>query len=376
MKTRSSLAKHCFVYALLAVSACTKTLTIDDGQGALGAAGEGAGTGAGEHSAGRAGRAGGTGAAGAGAAGDDGAAGAAGKDGATGGGGEGGQTGADDDGFGGRGDDGPLATTRWTGNEPGCPATPPDNEQACEAEEGLTCAYYYDQPGAPAQTNYSECACRAFCGGDMKWDCYRNTGGGVSECPATQPEQGSGCFGFKGVECYYPATVTCSCPREGADPQWRCGQEAPPAVAHPSVIDEDKIVGELTAAERAAWCAWYAPVEPGFPQPRLLPANEDGYYPYTGCATGTSLGCNYTLPMGLPARACEANLALSSCAATVFELNDCVLSLRNQTPSPFGCARYLDSPGCSGTLVNGVGEVPSVASAALPGNDSCLVKVE
>jgi hypothetical protein len=54
------------------------------------------------------------------------------------------------------------------------------------------------------------------------------------------------------------------------------------------VVDEDTVVSEMTDAERAAWCAWYAPeeaIEPGFPLPPELEPTEDGFYPDTGCAT-------------------------------------------------------------------------------------------
>jgi hypothetical protein len=353
MKPRSSLAVYSFACALVVLSACTKALTIDEGEGQAGAsAGQGVTGGSGE--AGQ-GETGGSGEAG---------------QGETGGSGEAGQGVT-----GGSGDNEPISTTPWPGNDSSCPDQPAMWEEPCELEEGVTCAYYYQQANNPQSTSYNECTCRAFCGGEQKWDCYRQITGPYMECPANEPEQDSGCFGSKGLECYYPTNVTCECPTEGDEPTWDCGIEGTPAGEHPTVVEESKLVGELSAEERAAWCAWYAPVEPGFPQPQVFPADEDGFYPDTGCNTSGTLGCNVARPNDLPAGACEANLALSTCEATVFDLNDCVLSMKTGTPSPNGCARYIEAPGCSGTLVNQLSGEPT-AAIGLPGDNSCRVRVE
>jgi hypothetical protein len=152
--------------------------------------------------------------------------------------------------------------------------------------------------------------------------------------------------------------------------------EAPPSDAHPSVVDEDKIVRDLSDSERAAWCAWYAPsdVEPGFPEPPAREPTAEGFYPEGGCTFTTVTGCTVNMPTGLPAAACEDNLALSSCAASVRDMNDCVLSVRNRTPSPTGCARYLDA-GCSGTLLNGGPEGTVALWSPGESKNSCLVRV-
>jgi hypothetical protein len=287
----------------------------------------------------------------------------------------------------GGGDDAPLpvATTRWAGNADGCPASAPQHGDPCEIAEGDTCAYYWEDPAIPGQTFYSECACRAFCGSsatELHWDCYRNIGASYMACPPEQPEDGSSCFGLKGYECYYPTSVSCRCPNEPNEDSWECASEASPVPDHPSVVDEDKLVRDLTDEEREAWCAWYAPVEPGFPAPPELEPTADGFYPDTGCnSSGDFLGCAVSRPTDLPASACVANLALSTCEASVRELNDCVLSMRWFEPAPFGCARYLDAPGCSGTLVNGhdgggAGSGGSFGGAG-GGSDAnaCLVRV-
>jgi hypothetical protein len=56
----------------------------------------------------------------------------------------------------------------------------------------------------------------------------------------------------------------------------------------------------------------------------------------------------------------------------VRELNDCVLTAHGRGAAPNGCARYLNTPGCPGTLVHGGYSQESPG----PGfGDECLVRV-
>jgi hypothetical protein len=57
------------------------------------------------------------------------------------------------------------------------------------------------------------------------------------------------------------------------------------------------------------------------------------------------------MPHEYPASACVANLAISSCEATLGDLTDCVLTVRAGQPAPHGCARYLTAIGCGETIV-------------------------
>jgi hypothetical protein len=240
---------------------------------------------------------------------------------------------------------------------PDCPASVPAQADACTVRENGVCAYFGEEPTDPTRSFYVECACRAFCGSsatERHWDCYRRTNGPLIECPATPPNEGDSCFGLKGEECNYPVEVTCRCPSEADDSTWHCESEQLEPAQHPDVVDEGTVVRDLSDAERQAWCEWYTQT-PGFPVRPNLEPTPDGYYPATvGCveSNGTD-GCALTKSTGLSTEACVANLALSSCEATVRDLNDCVLTLDEHVASPYGCGRYIDAPGCAGTIVDG-----------------------
>ena len=123
-------------------------------------------------------------------------------------------------------------------------------------------------------------------------------------------------------------------------------------------------VRELDDETRQAFCEWYvdAMTGEGFPAPPEPPPTEDGYFPTSGCSgCASGPGFGGMMPFPLPVGACSANLALSSCTQPLSELVDCVRSLMSECwPSPRGCARYLESTGCAGTLVvktSGSGEI-------------------
>lgn len=350
---KTNVQSQLLIASLFVLSgACTRTLTIEESMGQAGA-GEAGDAG----DAGEAGNAGEAGAAGeAGVAGEAGAAGAAGI-------------------TGGSSSQPPVTSSPWTGNDANCPAAPPQHAEVCSVEEGLTCAYYGSNDEGHAE--YRECACRQFCSGDQQWDCYRDYGTTTMACPAEQPQDGTSCFGSKGAECWYPKYTTCFCPGNEGDVDWICVSEVPTAEEHPTEVDEDRIVADMTDEERATWCAFFTAVPAGFPERPVLEADADGLYPNTGCSsTGSTLGCVVAQPSGLPAVACEANLALSTCQATVRDLNDCVLTIRNLTPSPYGCARYLNAEGCPGTLINGGSDADVEWEPSSPIGNFCQVRVE
>ena len=77
------------------------------------------------------------------------------------------------------------------------------------------------------------------------------------------------------------------------------------------------------------------------------------------------LGCIPRIPRSY----CADNLRLSSCAAPVSALADCVLTIFGDNwPYERGCAPYVDEPGCIGTIV---AALPAMLSA-----DSCVVRVQ
>src|SRR5215208_8422942 len=98
------------------------------------------------------------------------------------------------------------------------------------------------------------------------------------------------------------------------------------------------------------------------------------------CAWKRSLGRAIERPRvsshGASSNDCMGNFALSSCAAPVSELVDCVLTVFDSCwPAPHGCMRYLEKPGCSGTLVNSIDLVEGTSTdpgAPLP---DCDVRV-
>jgi hypothetical protein len=280
-------------------------------------------------------------------------------------------------------EDPPVATARWTGNDPSCPEAVWHSSTTCEpgVEEGTVCAFYKNEED-PTQTPYTECACRLSCdsGGPLlRWDCYRNIDADFAQCPAEQPEAGSACDGAKGVDCYYPPYVKCACPSGPNDASWDCVTDAPPQPEAPSSVELSKRIVDLTPEDRATLCAWYAPAaERGFTEAPVF-ADGDGFSPDTGCAFATAVNCSTLTPVTLPTWACEANLALSACQATVADLNDCYLTARSGYPSPRGCARFLSEPECAGTLVVHAASAEAVAGPPElegPPELDCRVRIE
>jgi hypothetical protein len=261
----------------------------------------------------------------------------------------------------------------WTGNPAACPRDPVAREGACSSgEEGLLCAYRFPDPEHSSQSVYEECSCLADCGdaaGKRHWYCSVEVGHLTSSCPAQQPEDGSSCFGLKGETCPYAPGTHCTCPEDPGDVAWSC-QEIGLHTEHPRGLDESKRVRDLSDSERQAWCAWLARRPPGFPPYPDLDPTCDGFYPDTGCTTSTYLKCSMAMPTNFPASACIENLQLSRCSAPLYDLSECVLTMQSEWPTGHGCARFIDAPGCSGTIVREGGP-----SADDFGNDFCRLRV-
>jgi len=247
--------------------------------------------------------------------------------------------------------DGPAGEEPFSGNAADCPTGAPQSGASCNVAEGQICAFSTPDTLNAGYVLRELCGCWAASSSERRWYCY----GGASgpwQCPEAEPESGSSCFGSFGSECEYPERTRCRCSSESG--AWNCGEygrtdiEAPPAA-----VPGDIAINALTSEERAEWCDWYSTVflGPGFPEEPNAAVNEDGYTLGTSCHMGSDFPCMGMVP-GLSSSDCEANLALSSCAAPIAELSDCLVTVVDSCwPSPHGCARYLEQPGCSGTIV-------------------------
>lgn len=247
-------------------------------------------------------------------------------------------------------DDGGAASTRDAAAPLACsPTQPPFQRETCESE-GEVCSHW--TTNASGTSDYFACVCLAASSSELVWSCYESVSG--TQCPHERPEHGSSCAGYRDRTCPYPPRVSCACPLDAADLVWSCS-EPPVAPEAPPSLPAATPVRALTDADRQSFCDWF--IESST-DPQSLPKAEaqptaDGYYPSTGCwGCGGGVGFDCMTPLSLPSSACADNLALSTCEAPLSELIDCARSLISSCwPSPRGCARYLESPGCSGTLV-------------------------
>jgi len=244
----------------------------------------------------------------------------------------------------------PPVAFQWSGNASTCPTAEPTDRDACDVTEGQVCTYWYVDEYAPSQY-YTSCACFAAGTDSFDWYCYNKNPGDA--CPNDeQPEHGSSCFGFKDSECHYPPMIKCDCPAEGDDPLWDCHDVTAERAIDPPEMVQTTAIQDLTPAEQQTWCEWFEPVSHFVPGEPVLNATPDGYYPSGGCLTSSDpFFTRGNRPNHLPASACASNLALSSCAMPLSALTDCVRTMWMQWPQPHGCAPYMDSPGCDGTIV-------------------------
>jgi hypothetical protein len=255
-----------------------------------------------------------------------------------------------------------------------CGAEPPAELDACDLE-GNVCGWSGPDESNPGLNTYRECACREAGENDLRWHCYQNAGG-IGSCPATRPQQGSSCFGSFGSFCYYAELTECLCEAGGSE-QWECRGPAPlPEHLLPPVDPSPDVpIVALGDEGRSAWCRWFvdAASGPGFAPRADAAVDENGYVINTGCSFGSGFPCNAGVAPLSPAQ-CAQNLALSTCAAPVAELTDCVATVYRQQcrPPEHGCARYFEKPGCAGTIVVPVDQ-SSLQDFSLV--DACAVRV-
>lgn len=262
------------------------------------------------------------------------------------------------------GSSGKPAVTK-VGNATSCPTALPLTGDSCSLE-GAGCGY----PASDSML-YTECVCAEWGAGDTRWSCNGN-GTSYPSCPASL-ENGTSCFGHFSTECWYPISIRCNCFQNTG--VWECSNTGRPFATPepPSTIRAESPITQLTDAEREAWCAWYqdAAQGPGFPPVADSEVGPDGRTIASGCQYGYGgPACNVATVLLSPHQ-CAQNLALSECAAPIGELTDCVKTVYNQCiPSPHGCARFVEAPNCSGTIVSdlsgtvGIGGGPSTAGTS------------
>lgn len=256
-------------------------------------------------------------------------------------------------------------------NEESCPQSSPSVNDAC-ATEGQWCRYTNED--AQHNHSYFYCGCWEAGENDLEWSCGMSHGD-PEVCPSQPPTPGSSCSGSGGLNCYYtPQSTVCTCPLNGSA-DWECHDTSVSLPAQPSSPDPGTPINELSDGDREAWCTWYLQVYQNS-NPPATPLNN-GWTTNTGCTNGIGTGgfmCEALFPL-IPVEYCKGNLSLSSCAAPVSELSDCLLSVMSIAggeciPSPHGCARYMEKPGCTGTMALGA----STGAGGAGGN--CSIQVE
>jgi hypothetical protein len=259
----------------------------------------------------------------------------------------------------------------WTGNPPGCPTDAPmlfEEDQPCALPEGRICTFVGPMTSSTGESSYAECACLPAGGGERLWWCYRRETQRL--CPEREPAPGTTCADRVGASCPYPDWKRCTCPTDPAAPIWACEVVetpgySPPAL--PSSLDETKKITELDDAERTTFCEWLADAfsdDGSGDAPDEWPLTDG--YSTQGLFAGGSFPC-HVCAGPLPISYCAANLELSTCEASMDELSDCVKTMARQClPSPLGCAKYAEQPGCLGTIVG----------ASEPSTSECRLRVE
>ena len=234
------------------------------------------------------------------------------------------------------------------GSSEGCPMGPQYPDGACETE-GLSCLYRWES--LPGQAEYQQCYCTRSFGGGHAWQCFNGTND--PSCPIAEPEDGSDCYGFLDLGCSYPHEGECYC--DASQQTWDCTdlypeQEQPDP---PEAVDPERLVADLTEAERESWCEWYSGLLAGGPghAPIADRPVEDG------CATGLACTwderfCEAALP-SLSVAQCVQNLSLSECESPVSNLSGCVIDMLDVQCGPFeySCLYYLETAACDGTII-------------------------
>ncbi len=221
-----------------------------------------------------------------------------------------------------------------------CPAELGDGD-ACSTLQ-LACEYLGTNPYE--SPTFRTCTCYLASGGQGVWDCEDEF---RPACPAELPTTGESCVGWDGAQCTADE-VGCWCEISGDDTaEWDCGTDAERR-AGMEAIDAQTPVNQLTAKQRDEWCNWYVTMAAATPV--LSPVSASGCAFNVGYSRSTEPFANVCVPW-MVASQCEGNLALSKCPASVGALTDCIESVSAGEPSPLGCAPYLDTPNCSGTIV-------------------------
>jgi hypothetical protein len=247
--------------------------------------------------------------------------------------------------------------------EPGpteCPAESGDiHAKPCSMPSGTTCVY--PQPGG----GWNACTCG--CVNEFEFSCYGEGGG--TYCPAEQPTPGSSCASALGSTCAYFPSTRCDCPP--ATGQWECQPSmedwpclSPPQPnSDPSGVAPTTPVKDLSPAEVTEWCTWN---QDAYPSGGALPPNypaKDGYAWGGGHVSCPEAG---GCVQHLKVEHCVQNLALSTCEATLLELEDCARTMMNMCQRVgHGCGPLRRACGCSTTIVQ-LGD----------SFDSCSVPVE
>jgi len=258
-----------------------------------------------------------------------------------------------------------------------CPDTPVAQGQSCQ-NELLGCSYQMDDTVNQGRFSNHECMCVEWAANDLRWDCGYNAQQYDPSCPAALPENGASCFGHYGTICAYPLGNQCNCNTfDDTSGNWSCDtlqRQGLPAL--PATLDPGTPLNQLTDAERGAWCQWFqdAEVGPGAPPIQDGLVGPEGKTLNTGCSFGEPPTAHVAVPTLGPTQ-CAQNLALTTCAAPVSELTDCVTTVFNQgVPAPHGCPRYVAQPGCDGTMVTGFNA--SGGGGGVPGFSGCGVRVQ
>jgi hypothetical protein len=261
----------------------------------------------------------------------------------------------------------------------GCPAQPAGDGTACPVLRQV-CDYQRDN-------GWSSCVCVAGSKGNT-WSCYGLSAG--YDCPLARPAHGAACGRDDwGRSCHYVRSLACTCDGDRERPHqrdircdckkeaetWACANQGvagatgtsadvpfdeavcyrvPPPRPQPP-IDESKAIKDLSDAEATAYCEWYVDLfrGDGPPPPRNPPRGFDAQgnalgYGFTSCEGGPLTGCLSTVPVDI----CVKSLRRKPCAATLRDLDDCVLSFRDDCNIVGGgCRAMAATPECSATLV-------------------------
>jgi hypothetical protein len=136
---------------------------------------------------------------------------------------------------------------------------------------------------------------------------------------------------------------------------WSCepSEEEDEVPLAPEEVDPDTAIRDLTDSERSAVCEWIQIQEDrgvGFAPRDNAPVEADGLT-NGGCQFGHQFQDTLARPTVSPGQ-CAANLALSSCNASVAELADCVIATTGGgIIHARSCGPYLEKTGCNGTVL-------------------------